>query len=75
MLQGRLAVGEMDATHIADELLTASTALAGLILVFVGSAVSGYDGYGAEQQQAVKAKYQRQGWLGFSGLAHRFFGE
>jgi hypothetical protein len=59
----------MDASHIADELLTASTALAGLILVFVGNAVSGWDSYGAQQQHAVRRKYQRRGWFGFSGFA------
>jgi hypothetical protein len=58
----------MDPSHIADQLLTASTALSGLILVFIGNAVTGYDGYDAGQQQAVKRKYQRQGWLGFAGF-------
>ena len=59
----------MDASHVTDQLLTASTALAGLILVFIGNAASGYDGYDASQQQAVKGKYQTQGWLGFAGFA------
>src|SRR5262245_16402126 len=58
----------MDASHIADELLTASTALSGLILVFIGNAANGYDSYDATQQGAVRGKYQRQGWLGFSGF-------
>jgi uncharacterized membrane protein len=58
----------MDASHIADDLLTASTALAGLILVFVGNAASGYDSYDATQQHAVKRKYQKRGWFGFAGF-------
>lgn len=58
----------MDASHVSDELLTASTALAGLILVFVGNAVAGYDSYDARQQHAVKQKYQNRGWTGFVGF-------
>jgi hypothetical protein len=58
----------MDTSHVADDLLTASTALAGLILVFVGNAAKGFDSYQTEQQDSVRAKYRRQGWLGVFGL-------
>ena len=59
----------MDASHIVDQVLTASTALAGLLLVSIGAAAASFDSYGAEAQQAVKGKYQRRGWFSFLGFA------
>src|SRR5689334_9560434 len=55
--------------HVADQVLTASTALAGLILVFIGSVVSAYDGYETPDQPAVRARYQWRGWFAFAGFA------
>lgn len=48
----------MDYAHIADQLLTVSTALAGLILVFLGNSISGYASYDAVQQASVRSKYR-----------------
>jgi hypothetical protein len=44
----------MDATHIADQVLTASTALAGLLLIFLGNAAAGIDGYTPLQRTAYR---------------------
>lgn len=63
----------MDATHIADQILTASTALAGLILVSIGAAATSYESYDAESKVVVKARYQRRGWFAFVGFALSLF--
>ena len=56
----------MDETF--GHLLTAASALAGLILVFLGQSVSAYDGFEADAQGAVRTKYQRRARLAFAGL-------
>jgi len=55
--------------HIADDLLTASTALAGLIFLFIGTTIGRWDSYSAQQQKAVRRKYQLRGWFGLLGFA------
>jgi hypothetical protein len=57
-----------DATHVADQVLTASTALAGLLLVFLSNAVSGFEGFDPTARRAVRARFRRRGWLGFAAL-------
>ena len=57
-----------DATHVADQVLTASTALAGLLLVFLSNAVAGFEGYGPTERRTVRGKYSRRGWLAFAAL-------
>jgi hypothetical protein len=60
----------VDATHIADQVLTGSAALAGLLLIFLGNAVSGIDGYAAgERTAAIKRRYRRRGWGAFAAFA------
>jgi len=57
-----------DATHIADQVLTASTALAGLLLVFVSNALAGFEGFDPVARRAVRMKYRVRGWLGFAAF-------
>jgi|HubBroStandDraft_6_1064221.scaffolds.fasta_scaffold630498_3 hypothetical protein len=57
-----------DATHIADQVLTASTALAGLLLVFLSNAVAGFEGFDTTARRAVRTKYRVRGWLGFAAF-------
>jgi hypothetical protein len=59
----------MNAEHIADQVLPASAAFAGLVLVFLSNAVSGFEGYEPAQQSAVRGKYRRRGWLAFAAFA------
>lgn len=55
-------------TELAEQVLSCGTALAGLILVFLGGVVNAYHGYGAEHQGAVRASYQWRAWIGFLGF-------
>jgi hypothetical protein len=55
-------------TEIAGDVIGAGTALAGLLLVFLGSAATSFDSYDAVQQDAVRGRYQLRGWLAFSGF-------
>jgi O-antigen/teichoic acid export membrane protein len=57
-----------DATHVADQILTASTALAGLLLVFLSNALAGFEGYDRTARRAVRAKYLIRGWLSFGAF-------
>ena len=59
----------MDNGDMAEQILTAATAFAGLLLVFIGNVVAGYEGYHAEAQSDVRAKYQRRGWFAFVAFA------
>jgi hypothetical protein len=53
----------------AGDVLAGSTALAGLILVYLGSLAAGYAAYDTTQQPAVRPSFQRRAWFGFVGLA------
>lgn len=53
----------MDYTHIADQLLTAGTALAGLILIFLSNAATAYEAYKPDERRTVRQKYRSRGWL------------
>jgi hypothetical protein len=63
----------MDATHIADQVLTASTALAGLLLVAIGANATAYESYDAQSKPAVWGRFARRGWLAFAGFALSIF--
>lgn len=58
----------MNQTHIADQLLTVSTALAGLILVFLGNSIAGYASYDAVQQASVRSQYRVRTALAIAGF-------
>jgi hypothetical protein len=55
-------------SSIASDVITASTALAGLLLVFLGGLVSAYQSYDAEQQPSVRAGYRGKAWFAFAGF-------
>lgn len=58
---------------IAEEIAGAGAAFSGLILVFLGFAVSGYDSYEPTQKKTVRGRFQARAWLAFSGLALSLF--
>jgi uncharacterized membrane protein YkgB len=49
-------------------LFAGGTALAGLVLVFLGSVFAAYDSYDTTAQVAVVQKYRRRAWLAFFAL-------
>lgn len=57
-----------DAFGMAGDIATAGAAIAGLILVFIGSIATAFEAYSVDQQDAVKAKYQRRIWFAFAGF-------
>ena len=57
-----------DALGIAGDIIQAGTALAGLLIVFLGSAVSGYASYDKTQQKAVRPSHHQRAWFGFWGV-------
>jgi TRAP-type C4-dicarboxylate transport system permease large subunit len=56
------------ALEIAGDVASASAALAGLILVFLGAIGTSFDGYQPQEQRTVKSRYQRRAWFAFVGL-------
>lgn len=54
---------------IAEEISGAGAAFSGLILVFLGFAVAGYDSYESTQKKSVRGRFQLRAWLAFTGLA------
>ena len=59
----------MEYTHIADQLLAAGTALAGLILIFISNAVTAYDGFRADERRVVRIKYKIRTLMSFCAFA------
>jgi hypothetical protein len=54
--------------NVAGEVVGASTALAGLILVYLGSIAASYASYETTQQGSVRLSHQRRIWLAFIGF-------
>lgn len=58
----------MDGVAAAGEVVTAATALAGLILVYLGALATGFDRFQPQEKKAVKSRFQVRAWLAFAGL-------
>jgi hypothetical protein len=58
----------LDPTEVAGDVVTGATALAGLILVYLGSVASGFAGFEREQQATVRHGFQRRAWFSFVGM-------
>ena len=58
----------MNSLSVAGEVVQAATALAGLILVYLGSIANSYESYDSTQQGSVRQSHQRRIWLAFVGL-------
>ena len=51
--------------EMASDIIGAGTALAGLILVFLGSVSNGFEAYATQERRSVVKKYQRRSWSAF----------
>jgi len=60
--------GTTGALGVAGDVATAAVALAGLILVFLGTLSTSFDSYQKTEQNAVRGKYQRRAWFSFVGF-------
>jgi len=58
----------LDALGISGDIIQGATALAGLIIVFLGNAVAGYSSYDKTQQRAVRDAFHQRAWFGFWGV-------
>ena len=58
----------MEAIPVVGEVVSAATALAGLVLIYLGSLVAGYEGYQPTERKSVRKKYQRRAWFAFAAL-------
>ena len=60
--------GTVGALSVAGDVAAASVALAGLILVYLGTISAAFDSYQKNEQVAVRRRYQRRAWFAFLGF-------
>ena len=53
---------------LMGDVIAASSALAGLIVVYLGSVVASYASYDRTQQGTVRASFQRRAWFAVIGV-------
>lgn len=58
----------MDGISASGEVVTAGTALAGLILIYIGSLVTAYGGYQPQEQRSVRFRFLARAWIAFVGF-------
>lgn len=58
----------MSNESLINLIFSGGTALAGLILVFLGATLNAYDSYDADAQPVVKPKYKQRAILAFAGF-------
>jgi hypothetical protein len=66
------AEGVTGLLSLTGDVIAAGAALAGLILVYLGSVATGYAGYERTQQGTVRASFQRRAWFGVVGVVSLF---
>lgn len=54
---------------MASDIVGAGTALAGLVLVFLGSVSNGYEAYAPQERRSVVKKYRRRALAAFAAFA------
>lgn len=55
--------------EMASDVIGAGTALAGLVLVFLGSVSNGFEAYAPQERRSVVKKYRRRAWAAFAAFA------
>lgn len=58
----------MDGTAVAGEVVTAGTALSGLILIYIGSIVTAFGAYAPAEQKSVRLRFAGRAWIAFVGF-------
>ena len=58
----------MDGAIVSGEVVTAGTALAGLILIYIGSLVTAFGSYQPTEQKSVRMKFLARAWMSFVGF-------
>lgn len=57
-----------NALGMAGDVSSASAALAGLLLVFMGSIATAFDGYHKQEQRVVLSRFRLRIWFAFIGF-------
>lgn len=58
----------MDGIAVAGEVAGAGTALAGLILVYLGALVTGFEGFQPQERRSNKPRFTKRAWIAFAGV-------
>lgn len=58
----------MGAEIVSGHLITSGTALAGLILVFLGAVFTAFDSYDQQGKASVRSRFRRRGVIAFVGF-------
>lgn len=58
----------MDSISITSEIVTSATALAGLVLVYLGGLANSFGSFEATERRAASSRFQRRAWVAFAGL-------
>jgi len=54
--------------EVGGDIYAAATALAGLLLVFLGAIAVAFEGYQPQERNPIRGRYQRRAWLAFVGF-------
>jgi hypothetical protein len=58
------------AIEVSGDIVAAATALAGLVLVFLGATSTSYESYDPiMRDRAIRKRFRRRAWFGFIGFA------
>lgn len=58
----------VDQAAIMSQVFNGATALAGLLLVFLGNILAGFERYEAEERGSVRDKFKRRAHVSFTGF-------
>lgn len=58
----------LDGISVAGDAIGAATALAGLILVYLGSLAASYASFEPQEKRSVRLKHRRRAWFAFAAL-------
>jgi NAD/NADP transhydrogenase beta subunit len=58
----------VDPVSVTDDVVAGTTALAGLILVYLGNVASGLASFEEDERGAVRATYRFRAWFAFAGM-------
>lgn len=55
--------------EMASDIIGAGTAMAGLVLVFLGSVSNGFEAYQPQERRTIVKKYRRRAWAAFTAFS------
>ena len=58
----------MDGIAVAGEVASAGTALAGLILVYLGVLATGFDSFEPQERRSARPRFVMRAWIAFVGI-------